>query len=170
MIVPVETNSLVLGALVAVLFACGTYLLLRRGQIKLILGMALISHGVNLLLFGSGILTPGRPPIYSDKANYLSEMAGMADPLPQALILTAIVISFGVTAFIVVLVSRRDSFTGTDIAPGEMASLLNTPDPFAGGEQVRRDLQSQAAEDYDLLLYELDEVYDHPELKPLRDE
>ncbi len=170
MIVPIEAHSLILATLVAVLFASGAYLLLRRGQIKLILGMALISHGVNLLLFGSGVLTPGRPSIYADKEGYLQEVVGMADPLPQALILTAIVISFGVTAFIVVLVSRRDSFTGSDVAPGEMARLLNTPDPFAGAEQSRDGLPVQAAEDYDLLRYELDEVYDHPEFTPLPDE
>ena len=62
-----------------------------------------------------------------------------ADPLPQALILTAIVISFGVTAFIVVLVSRRDALTGSDLAPGELAAVLNTADPFAdAGDPARR--------------------------------
>ncbi|MEZ4584375.1 MAG: NADH-quinone oxidoreductase subunit K [Caldilineaceae bacterium] len=52
-------------------------------------------------------MTCGQPPVIADKANYLDSVAQMADPLPQALILTAIVISFGMTAFIVVLVSRR---------------------------------------------------------------
>ncbi len=84
-----------------------------------------------------------------------------ADPLPQALILTAIVISFGVTAFIVVLIYRRDELTGSDLAPGELASVINTSDPFAVFNP--RAALPEAADDYDILQYELDEIYDHPE-------
>ena len=88
-------------------------------------------------------------------------MAGQfADPLPQALILTAIVISFGVTAFIVVLIYRRDALTGSDLAPGELATVINTADPFAGFDP--RATLPDAADDYDILQYELDEVYDNP--------
>lgn len=87
--------------------------------------------------------------------------ASYADPLPQALILTAIVISFGVTAFIVALVYRRDALTGSDLAPGELATVVNTSDPFA--EFTLRMKLPDAADDYDILQYELDEVYDHPE-------
>jgi hypothetical protein len=78
------------------------------------------------------------------------------------LILTAIVISFGVTAFIVVLVGRRDAFTGSDIAPGELAPLVNVADPFGHLDEV----MGQADEDYDVLQFELDEMYDHRHPKP----
>lgn len=96
----------ILAGVVGVLFAGGTYLILRRGEIKLILGLALLSHGVNLLLFGTGALKRGTPPIL-DKAQEVIDFTNYPDPLPQALILTAIVISFGITAFVIVLVNRR---------------------------------------------------------------
>jgi hypothetical protein len=82
----------------------------------------------------------------------------MADPLPQALILTAIVISFGVTAFLVVLISRRDALTGADILPGELADYVNAADPLA--PEKAQDLLSDASDDYDILQFELDELYD----------
>lgn len=151
-------TSLVLAILVGGLFAAGVYLILMRGQIKLILGMGLLSHGVNLLLFGSGELTRGAAPIFSDKQAFAQELVSktFADPLPQALILTAIVISFGVTAFLVVLVNRRDSLTGSDIVPGELAQYVNAADPFGSATQVL----DAASDDYDILQFELDEVYD----------
>ncbi len=154
-------TSVVLALLVGGLFASGAYLILRRGQIKLILGIGLLSHGVNLLLFGSGPLTRAAPPIFADKENYVQELATttFADPLPQALILTAIVISFGITAFLVVLVSRRDSLTGSDIVPGELTHYVNATDPFAATEAMASVLPD-AADDYDILQFELDEVYD----------
>ena len=145
--------------------ATGTYMILRRGQIQLILGLALFSHGVNLLLFGSGLLTRGNPPIFTEGDNYLEQIPNMADPLPQALILTAIVISFGVTAFILVLVSRRDALTGSDVVPGELTHYLNAVDPFASPQQMQAKLQSDADEDYDLFQYEFDEVYDRPDVQ-----
>ncbi|MBW7885521.1 MAG: Na+/H+ antiporter subunit C [Caldilineaceae bacterium] len=156
-------TAFMLAVLVGVLFACGAYLILQRGQIKLILGLGLISHAVNLALFGTGRLTRGAPPVVpheQEVANALNTTL-YADPLPQALILTAIVISFGVTAFIVVLVYRRDVLTGSDLAPGELASIVSTVDPFVGPDM--RLTLPEAADDYDILQYELDEVYDRPE-------
>lgn len=155
-------TPLMLAVLVGALFATGSYMILLRGQIKLVLGMGLLSHGVNLLLFGSGALTRGAPPIFADKANYAQELATahFADPLPQALILTAIVISFGVTAFLVVLISRRDAMTGSDIVPGELAPYVNAADPFAAGRESRERLLSDALDDYDILQFEFDEAYD----------
>lgn len=163
MLFSVDLTSLMLAIVVGALMATGTYLILRRGQIRLILGLGLFSHSINLLLFGSGSLTRGHPPVFVDKTDYLSAVPTMADPLPQALILTAIVISFGMTAFIVALVSRRDALTGSDVLPGEMAPFLNTADPFAQTEGVAQQLVAGADEDYDVLQYELDEVYDQPE-------
>lgn len=161
-------TTVMLGLLVAVLFACGAYLISQRGQIKLILGLGLFTHAVNLVLFGSGKLTRGAPPIlpHTDNVSELLATQTYADPLPQALILTAIVISFGITAFIVVLVSRRDAFTGSDLAPGELAPFLSSPDPFLS--TAAQPGAIEAAEDFDifqteLLQTELDEVYDRPE-------
>lgn len=154
-------TMLLLALLVGVLFTTGTLMIMRRGQVRLILGLALISHGVNLLLFGSGVLTRGGAPDFEDKAHYLAELAtkDFADPLPQALILTAIVIGFGITAFLVVLVSRRDAFTGSDLVPGELSHLVNAQDPFVGDE-LRKDFLNEASDDYDILQFELDEIYD----------
>lgn len=163
-------TTIVLASLVAVLLACGTFMVMRRGQIKLILGLALLSHGVNLMLFGSGELSSGATPIFADKENFAIELATrpFADPLPQALILTAIVISFGLTAFIVVLVSRRDALTGTDVVPGELARYVNAEDPFktTRGEAGPDLLFSDASDDYDILQFELDEIYDLNEPLP----
>lgn len=164
MLFSVDLTSLMLALVVGCLMATGTYLILRRGQIRLILGLGLFSHAINLLLFSTGGLTRGHPPVIADKSDFLDGLAQMADPLPQALILTAIVISFGMTAFIVVLVSRRDALTGSDVLPGEMVTFLNTSDPFETGEAVGQQLMAGADEDYDVLQYELDEVYDQPEV------
>ncbi len=152
--------SLLLAIAVGSLFASGTYLILRRGQIKLILGLALLSHGVNLLLFGSGRLVEGRPPIFLNKADYAETITSSlpADPLPQALILTAIVISFGITAFVIVLVHRRHTVTQTDYVHGEFVPLLREGDPFDFSESTDTD-------QYDWLAYEVDEVYDTDDLR-----
>lgn len=147
-------TQLILALTVGILFACGAYLVMRRGQIKLILGLGLLSHGVNLLLFGSGPLTLGKPPIFADKADFLVELTTrqFTDPLPQALILTAIVISFGITAFVIMLVNRRHTITNSDVVQGELVPLLLEGDPFGMG--------IQETDGYDWLAYEVDEVYD----------
>lgn len=93
---------------VGVLFTCGTYLILTKSLLRIILGTALLSHGAHLLLLTMAGLKRGGPPLLGLGAeNY-------TDPLPQALILTAIVISFGVTAFFFVLAYRTYKELGTD--------------------------------------------------------
>ena len=77
--------------------ACGLYLMLRMRTFPVIAGLSMLSYAVNVFIFASGRLVSGLPPII-DKA-----AAGYADPLPQALVLTAIVISFGMTAVIVMM-------------------------------------------------------------------
>lgn len=94
------------------LYASGIYLMLRRSVVKLIIGLALLSNGANLLIFTVGRLVRGRPPIVPEGET--TAVALFADPLPQALILTAIVISFGVLAFALVLVHRAYQTVGTD--------------------------------------------------------
>jgi multisubunit Na+/H+ antiporter MnhC subunit len=101
--------NLVLATIVGILFGTGTYLLLRRDAIKLVLGLSLLSYGVNFVLFGTGRLGRGLPPIVPDKEAFDGQVAQFVDPLPQALILTAIVIGFGVTAFVVLLLNRRNA-------------------------------------------------------------
>jgi len=87
---------------VGFLFAAGLFLLLRRNQVKLVVGFGLLGHGVNLLVFSSGGLTPVNAPLIVASSETLATTA--ADPLPQALVLTAIVIGFGAQIFLLVLV------------------------------------------------------------------
>lgn len=94
----------VIAGTVGCLFACGVYMMLRKSLVKLVFGLVLSSHAVNLLVFSSGGLTRGRPPIVPEGETALA--VPYADPLPQALVLTAIVISFGVLAFAAVLIHR----------------------------------------------------------------
>lgn len=93
--------TLVLVAVMAVLFACGTYLMLERSLTRVLLGFLLVGNGVNLLILimGGG---KGRAPIL-DKG---TTVESIADPLPQAFILTSIVITFGVSAFMLALIYR----------------------------------------------------------------
>ena len=95
-----------------ILYAAGIYLMLRRRFAQLIIGLGLLANGTNLLIFTAGGLTRGRPPVVPDGATTLVEP--FADPVPQALILTAIVIGFGLTAFSLVLADRVHSAVGTD--------------------------------------------------------
>ncbi|MDZ7269029.1 MAG: Na+/H+ antiporter subunit C [candidate division KSB1 bacterium] len=102
----------VLAVVIGGLYAAGLYLMLRRSLVKLILGLAILGHAANLLVFTVGRLTPGRPPIVLPGA--LTPDKPFADPLPQALILTAIVIGFGVQAFALVLLKRAYQTVGSD--------------------------------------------------------
>jgi multicomponent Na+:H+ antiporter subunit C len=106
--------GVLLGLVVAVLLGTGVYLLLLGTPIRLVLGLGLLSHGVNLLLLGSGGLKRGAPPIVVDKAAFTGDISPFVDPLPQALILTAIVISFGITAFMIALLNRRHNLIAAD--------------------------------------------------------
>ena len=93
-----------LAFVVGALFTAGVYLILRRNTFKLIMGLVLISQGANLLIFAAGGLTRAKAPVIAKDASVLT--GPFADPLPQALILTAIVISFAVLAFSLVLIFR----------------------------------------------------------------
>ena len=90
--------------IVGVLFACSVYMLLRRHMAKLVIGLVLLSNAANLLILSAPGLVRGKPAFVPDGAETLGP--GHADPLPQALILTAIVISFGVLAFFLALLQR----------------------------------------------------------------
>lgn len=98
--------SILMAATAAVLFTLGTYLLLQRKLSRIIIGIGLLSHGANVLLVTSG--RRGQPPLIG------GDQSAFADPLPQALVLTAIVISFGVTALLLALAYRSWVLTEDD--------------------------------------------------------
>jgi multicomponent Na+:H+ antiporter subunit C len=104
--------EVVLALASGVLYAAGIYLMLRRRLAQLIIGLGLLSNGTNLLIFTAGGLTRAQPPVVADGAQSLVEP--YADPVPQALVLTAIVIGFGLLAFSVVLAHRVHATLGTD--------------------------------------------------------
>lgn len=104
--------AVLMAFVVGALYAASLYMMLRRSISKLIVGLVLLSHGANLLIFTSGGLTRGRPPLIAEGADIPS--APYADPLPQALILTAIVIGFAVLSFSVVLLHRAHQTIGSD--------------------------------------------------------
>ena len=101
-----------LAAVIGVLYASGLYLVMRRSVVKLVLGLALLGHAANLLIFTVGRLSRAAAPIVPAGAERL--VPPHADPVPQALVLTAIVIGFGVQAFALVLVKLAHRETGTD--------------------------------------------------------
>lgn len=98
--------------LVGIFFAAAIYLMLSKHIVRVLLGVAILGNAVNMLLFTSGRLTREVPPIIADGQDSLSTLA--ANPLPQALILTAIVISFSFFAFLLVLSYRAYQDLDTD--------------------------------------------------------
>jgi multicomponent Na+:H+ antiporter subunit C len=91
-----------------ILFTCGIYLLLQKQLLRIIIGTALLSHGAHLFILTMGGLGIGAPPILKESVQIYR------DPLPQALILTSIVISFGVTSFLLVLAYKTYKTNQTD--------------------------------------------------------
>ena len=104
--------ELVFALAIGALTAGGVYLLLRARTFPVVLGLTMLSYGVNLFLFASGRLATGSQPILGTADQY-------ADPLPQALVLTAIVIGFAMTAFVVVLSLRNLADHGNDHVDGD---------------------------------------------------
>lgn len=104
----------IMALVIGVLFSGAVYLILRRSIVKVIIGLTLLSHGVNLLIFVVGNIRRGAAPILDSEQMVLSDLSRQADPIPQALILTAIVISFGITAFVLALAYRAYQVVGKD--------------------------------------------------------
>lgn len=104
--------EILLALVVGVLYASGIYMMLRRSLVKLIIGLILLGNGANLLIFLLGRITKGTPPLIAEDASVIGEV--YADPIPQALILTAIVISFGLQAFAIILIKRAYMVVKTD--------------------------------------------------------
>ncbi|MDX1605829.1 MAG: Na+/H+ antiporter subunit C [Candidatus Competibacterales bacterium] len=103
--------ELIVALSIGLLTACGVFLLLRARTFPVILGLTLLGYAVNFFLFAMGRLTVGEPPIIGLHDTY-------TDPLPQALVLTAIVIGFGMTAFVVVLALRARAEFDSDHVDG----------------------------------------------------
>ena len=118
---------------VGVMTAAGLYLMLRGRTFPVVLGLAMISYAVNVFLFATGRLTIDRPPVLNGAEAY-------TDPLPQALVLTAIVISFGMSALVVVLALRSYLESGGDeidvIVEAEVARRIER-DGVSDGEARR---------------------------------
>jgi multicomponent K+:H+ antiporter subunit C len=108
--------ELVLSLGIGVLAGSGVWLILRPRTFQVIMGLSLLSYAVNLFILAMGRLKVGAPPVLSVRA--AGDPSQFADPLPQALVLTAIVISFATTAlFLVVLLASR-GMTGSDHVDG----------------------------------------------------
>ncbi|KOP80062.1 Na(+)/H(+) antiporter subunit C [Cytobacillus praedii] len=100
--------EIVMAFVIGILFMSATYLMLSKSLLRIIIGTGLLSHGAHLLILTMGGLKRGTVPLLGEEAS------SYTDPIPQALILTAIVISFGVTAFFLVLAYRAYKELGTD--------------------------------------------------------
>ena len=108
--------EIILSIAIGVMTSCGVWLILRPRTYQVIIGLSLLSYAVNLFIFGMGRLRVGAPPVLDPAAG--GDISRYADPLPQALVLTAIVIGFATTAlFLVVLLAAR-GLTGTDHVDG----------------------------------------------------
>ncbi|MBS7325658.1 MAG: Na+/H+ antiporter subunit C [Thiopseudomonas sp.] len=100
-----------LSCAIGFLVFCGIFLLLRARTFPVALGLTLLSYAINLFLFAMGRLKTGMPAVISDASDY-------TDPVPQALVLTAIVIGFAMTAFVLVLALRAYVMLGSDHVDG----------------------------------------------------
>lgn len=101
---------------IGVLAGAGVWLVLRPRTFQVLMGLTLLSYATNLFIFGVGRLKTGSAPIVTDTS--VLEAAAYADPVPQALVLTAIVIGFGTTALFLVLLLAFRALTGTDHVDG----------------------------------------------------
>lgn len=101
---------------IGVLTSSGVWLLLRPRTFQVLIGLSLLSYAVNLFIFSMGRLRTGAPPIL--RPGEPGDLAHYADPVPQALVLTAIVITFAMTALLLVVLLASRGFTGTDQVDG----------------------------------------------------
>ncbi|HPB44995.1 MAG: NADH-quinone oxidoreductase subunit K [Microthrixaceae bacterium] len=128
--------TITLAALAALMFGIGTYLVLQRKLSRIIIGIGLLSHGANVLFLGAG--RSGRPPFI--KEDTAAEHAALTDPLPHAMVLTAIVISFGVTALLLALAYRSWLLTDDDEVEDDVSDRV-----VAGGGFLDREIRDADA-------------------------
>jgi multicomponent Na+:H+ antiporter subunit C len=134
--------TVLLAATAGALFGIGTYLVLQRKLSRIIIGIALLGHGANVVMVTSG--DRGRAPLVGN-----GPTGGLADPLPQALALTAIVISFGVTALLLALAYRSWLLTSDDEVQDDVedrdVATHGAPDVELDDEARDRDEEGDAA-------------------------
>ncbi len=106
----------VIAIAIGVLFASGVWLILRPRTFQVITGLLLISYAVNMFIFIMGLLTVNKPPL---TVNGVENLSLFADPVTQALVLTAIVIGFATTALYLVVLLTSRGLTGTDHVDGK---------------------------------------------------
>ncbi len=112
----------------AALFGCGLYMVLSRHLVRVLLGLSLLTTAVNLMLFQAGRIRSAQPPLIPEGADRLGDSA---DPVPQALVLTAIVIGFALSVILTVLALRAHRGHGT-LRSDEIRSAEGLGDPRAG--------------------------------------
>jgi multicomponent K+:H+ antiporter subunit C len=122
-----------LATAIGVLTAAGVYLLLRARSFDVILGLTLLSYATNLLIFSAGRLAVGKPPVLRDGVP--AQLENYIDPLPQALVLTAIVIAFAMTAVTIVVAMRSHADNGSDHVDARAAGEQSDDLPGAPGER-----------------------------------
>ncbi len=115
--------DVLLAILIGILYSAGAYLVLRRSVVRFIIGLVILSNATNLLIFLSGGLVEGKPA-FVDESGYL---VFLTDPSPQALILTAIVIGFGIVVFTLALYAKFYKVSGSD----DIDDLKQTDTPEA---------------------------------------
>lgn len=108
--------ELVIAMAIGMLAGSGVWLILRPRTYQVVIGLALLAYGVNLLIFSMGRLRVNAPPVLD--GSYPVDVTAYTDPLPQALVLTAIVIGFATTALFLVVIIVSRSVTGTDHVDG----------------------------------------------------
>jgi multicomponent Na+:H+ antiporter subunit C len=114
------------------LFGCGLYMVLSRHVVRMMLGLSLLTTAVNLVLFQAGRIRTAQPPLIAEGAERLGESA---DPLPQALVLTAIVIGFALTVILAALVLRAWRNQRT-LRTDELRSAQDLGNPLAPGPDL----------------------------------
>jgi multicomponent Na+:H+ antiporter subunit C len=119
--------SVLLACVAAVLFGCALYMVLSRHLVRMVLGLSLLTTAVNLMIFQAGRIRSVQPPLIPDDSDRLG---ASADPLPQALILTAIVIGFALTVILAALVLRTWRGHGT-LRSDDVGSARALGDPLA---------------------------------------
>ena len=130
--------ELAMASAIAILTATGVYLLLRARSFDVIIGLTLLSYATNLLIFAGGRVAPGKPAVLRE--GVAPTLAHYTDPLPQALVLTAIVIGFAMTALTVVLSIRSRGDNDSDHVDGSKAER-----EFLASEQRRHEEARDAA-------------------------
>ena len=108
--------EIILALGIGVLTSSGVWLLLRPRTFQVLVGLSLLSYAVNLFIFSMGRLRTNAPPLL--RPGEPNNLAQYADPVPQALVLTAIVITFAMTALLLVVLLASRGFTGTDHVDG----------------------------------------------------